>query len=326
MTLCFCIQVTHATDIPPAVSDHGSLPRATPSSVASHLLTNGRVPRCAMDPAYEYALPTQVARLMAGPTGGTTFNADTPKEAKGGPFHAHGGGPGGSIRHLQLPIHAASQPAAIASLCPGSSQSEDSGGSGGCAGDSVRGRYPAPLESARPNKLRQQSLEVQNKASSTAAKAPYMPPGGKGMLPVRRQDQTVGWAKTVTIQLQDDVELPPPPPPPQRGMSGMKLGRAHDTESTRDTTGSSALQGGRQQRWRQSWLASSVGLSTEKSATEQVAAAALLTTHQLMDRLHRQLDGFGSSDQFLGRFELLGRHERRRGGASAMALLSTQLI
>ena len=319
MTLCICMQVTHATDIPPVVSDHGSLPRATLSSVASHLLTNGSVPRCAMNPAYEYALPTQVARLMAGPTVETTFDADTPEEAKGGPLHAHGGSRGGIIRRLQLPIHAATQPADLASLRPVSSQTEDSGGSG-AAGGSVPGRNTAPLASARPDELRQESLEAQSEADSTTAKAPDMLPGGKGMSPVHTQDQTVGGTETATTQLQDDVELPPPPLPPKREIFGIRLGRAHDTESTRDSTGSSALRGGRQQRWRRSWLPSSVGPSTVESATEEVSATAVLTAQQLMDRLHRQLDGFESSDQFLGRFELLGRNERRRGGASAMAL------
>ena len=98
----------------------------------------------------------------------------------------------------------------------------------------------------------------------------------------------------------------------------MQLGRAHDTESTRDSTGSSAPRGRRQQHWRRSGPASSLGPSTLDSATEEVSV--VLTAQQLMDRLHRQLDGFESSDQFLGRFELLGRNERRRGGASAMAL------
>ena len=324
MTLCFCVQVTHATDIPPVVSNHGSVSNATLSSEADHKCTNGSVPRCAMNPAYEYALPTHVAHLMAGPTVETKLSADTLKETKGGPFHGHGGGHRGIIRRLQLSMHAATQPADLRSprQMP---QTKDGGGSSG-SGGGMGSAITAPLAIARSNAFQQESLEAQSDAGSTVIVAPYMASGGTDMSPVHTQDQTVGGTETATTQLQDDVELPPPPLPPKREIFGIRLGRAHDTESTRDSTGSSALRGGRQQRWRRSWLPSSVGPSTVESATEEVSATAVLTAQQLMDRLHRQLDGFESSDQFLGRFELLGRNERRRGGALTMALLSTQLI
>ena len=310
--------MTHATDIPPVVSDHGSLPGATLSSVDIHLITNGSVPRCAMNPAYEYALPTQVARLMAGSTVGT-LDEETPKKAKSS-FRMHGGGRRGSIRRIQVPMHAATQPPDLASLRPLALHTEDSGGSG-AAGGSVPGSNTAPLASARQDAFRQESLEAKSEADSTIAIVPHVATGGERSSPMHTQDQTVGVTETVS-QMWDDIALPPPPPPPppQREIFGIRLGRAHETESTRDHTGSSVLGGGRQRRQGVSWLAPSTGPSTGYSATEEISTAAVLTAQQLMDRLHRQLDGFRASDLFLGRFEMLGRHKRRRGGASFQPL------
>ena len=325
MTLCFCVQVTHATDIPPVVSNHGTVSHAALSSEADHKCTNGSVPHCAMNPAYEYALPTHVAHLMAGPTVETTLSADTLKETKGGPFHGHGGGHRGIIRRLQLSMHAATQPADLRSprQMP---QTKDGGGSSG-SGGGMGSAITAPLAIARSNAFQQESLEAQSDTGSTVIVAPYMASGGTDMSPVHTQDQTVGGTETATTQLQDDVELPPPPLPPQPEMFGIRLGRAHDTDSTRDSAGSSALlRGGRQQRWRRSCVDASEASSRVNCIPEDASPAAVLTAQQLMDRLHWQLDGFGSSDQFLGRFELLGRHERRRGGALTMAQLTAQLI
>ena len=317
MTLCFCVQVTHATDIPPVVSDHGSLPRATLSSVASHLINSDRVPRCAMNTAYDYALPTQVALLMAGATV-ETVDAETPKKAKRGPFHVHGGGRRGGVRGLQLPMHAATQPSDLASLRPVGVNTEDSGGSG-CGGGSVPGCNTAPLASARPDALRQDSLVAESEAGSTVMLLPHLASSGSDPRPDHTQGQTVGGTETVS-QMWDGTALslpplpPPPPTPRRREIFGIRLEWEHDTESTRDSTGSSALRGGRQQRWRRSWLAAPVAPSTVDSATDEISSAAVLTAQQLMDRLQQQLDGFKNSDEFLGRFEMLGRHARRRGG------------
>lgn len=57
------------------------------------------------------------------------------------------------------------------------------------------------------------------------------------------------------LTVTESAFLPAPPAPPQGGCDGVWLGRACDTgiASTRDATGSSAQDGGRMGRWRQSW-------------------------------------------------------------------------
>lgn len=49
-------------------------------------------------------------------------------------------------------------------------------------------------------------------------------------------------------------------------------------------------------------------------------ATDMATGAQAAWRLQQQLDSFTASDVFLGRFEILGRHHRRRGGAVKFTL------
>ena len=46
------------------------------------------------------------------------------------------------------------------------------------------------------------------------------------------------------------------------------------------------------------------------------AAGVAATYERRLRRLHRQLDSFGEDDVFLGRYEMMGRQHRRRGGAA----------
>lgn len=67
--------------------------------------------------------------------------------------------------------------------------------------------------------------------------------------------------------------------------------------------------------------AAAAGAPPAEVAATPVVSDTVCSEH-LIDRLQRQLDAFSEEDQFLGRFAMLGRKERLRGGVQGCDLSS----
>eukprot|EP00892_Ulva_mutabilis_P004444 jgi/Ulvmu1/2371/UM130_0002.1 len=303
---------TYATGVTAVVSDQDSLAPASESTESDEHLTRGTVPRSAMNPKYEYALPTRVARLMAGPLMDTDEVAARKATKKERTTRGNGGGRR-DVRRLQLPVLAVTQPQPPPTYAPGRPLSAST--AGGSMGGSVPGSNTAPLAGTARNTRRQPSLQARSDESgSTVIIAPYNVPDGFAVAPVATQDQTIGGThefSTVSTRSWDTLSLPPPPPAePRREIFGIRLGRTRDA-----TTGTEVR---RQQQRGRLWLSPLSGPSTVDSTTDEASTLGQMTGEELIVRLHRQLDAFGEDDLFLGRFEMLGRQQRRRGGQAVV--------
>ena len=266
-TTCMQVSPTQGNDNRVVNSDHLTDP-GTGYACVHHC--NVAVPRCAMNPVYEYALPTQVARLMSR-VSMKTDEASPDTKTRGSRKDC------GSKGHVG-------------------------------AGTPVRGGLP-------------------NEQTSSQTALDHMPAAGH-----------TSTAFQVSTGLRSSLETAfrPLAPPPQQGdfqglttdglspaspspvkpkVDGVRFGCARDTVSTRDTTGSSAHDGGRLRRWRQSWPGKEVVHDTEDAMFEQVSTGSGKEGEQMLRRLQRQLDGFQVDDVFLERFQMFGRQHRRRGGA-----------
>ena len=311
------MQVSYTTDIPPVVPNRLNLELLPPAP-----LPNNSVPRCAMNPDYEYALPPHIAHLMAG-ADAHTEDLETPGISPSIAACGRTSGCRGSIKRLRTPMLAATQPLGTASLRPSSVPSQATGVSsfrGGNAANSCT----APVSCGGPGGHLQGSLAVESDESGgTVVVAPYMPPdsstcmpppcvshaaAGASTAPVLARDLDTGGVPeaTATEQPGDDVreiELACVPPAGGFGGSGVHPRvRGHAQQ--------------RRPRWR-SLLGFAAGPSTAGGTVREDCTVVPLTAQQLMVRLQRQLDGFRDGGQFLCRYEMLGPHQRRRGGAYA---------
>lgn len=297
------VQIPAASDIPTFLSAWGSPKAITDASNSRQY--GSHIPRCAMNPAYEYALPTQVARLMAGPYV-RTEHAGTHGLDAALPGHSQPGGYWGSIHCLKPPILAATQPLKSASLRSGALHCDDSHGRGGRDG-SVPGTNSAPVYCTRREKNQQDSLGAQsNDCGSTFVVSPYMPPRCSARM--MTHDETVIDSTGASTRSWDDDETPPPPLPPQKEVFGIHLGDPCDTHSARGSPETHVSQP--RQWWHQMWSSPPVRTPPADSTDDSVQSA-----QQLMARLQRQLDSFRVDDLFLGRFAMLGAQKRRCGGA-----------
>ena len=142
------------------------------------------VPRSAMNPDFEYALPTDVARMMGTPTL-ETVDEDLPCNLRVGVFRGSGKlkkparcHPRGACRRSQLPMFVATQPARPSSTAgiSGGSRSDvrsTSAGERGWPGSST-----APLAGASASAVREASLQARSDQESdapgsTVVVAPY---------------------------------------------------------------------------------------------------------------------------------------------------------
>ena len=265
-----------------------------------------------MNTAYEYALPTQVARLMAGPSAKTEnvilhgLDAASQHRCQPGVYR---GVYRGSTPWLQLPILAATHPLDIATIRSGARRINDQG-----RDRSVRVANSAPVHSSRPVGNTQESLGdvLSNDSGSTIVISPYMPDGCSRCVMTRcTHDQSAIGSTRESMRSSHDDETPPPPQPPQQGVYGIHMGGPRDSVSTGDSSGIHEVER-RQKRqwWHRIWLPTASQTAPVPSTVESVQSA-----QQLMARLQRQLDAFREDDLFLRRFKLLGVKNRRRGGA-----------
>ena len=305
------VQVPAASEIPPFLSDWGSLPGSTVNDTSSSLRHSSLIPRCAMNPAYEYALPTQVARLMAGPcvktehVGANGFDAASP-------IHSQPGGCRGRVPWLQSPMLAATQPLNAASLRSGAMPIGGSCSSSGRYGSISRTNL-APVYSSRHSGNPQESLGAHSNAvGSTIVMSPYMPNGRSACMLTRcTHEQSAIGSTIVSTRSWDDAETPPPPPPQQQDVFGINMGGLRDTVGTRDSARiHGPVRAQNRQWWQRMWLPAAVQTPPDDSTVNSAQSA-----QQLLARLQRQLDGFRTDDLFLMRFEMLGAQTRRRGGA-----------
>jgi len=311
------VQVSYTTDIPPVVPDRLHLESLPPAP-----LPNNIVPRCAMNPDYEYALPPHIAHLMAG-ADAHTEDLETPGIYPSISACAHTSGCHASINQLQTPMLAATQPLGTASLRPSLVRSQATRESSfkGCNAANSR---TAPVSCGGPGGHLQESLAVESDESGgTVVVAPYMPPDSSTCMPPPCVSHAAAGASTAPVLTRDldtgrvpeaaateqpgenvrEIELACVPPAGGFGGSGVQpRARGHAQQ--------------RRPRWR-SLLAFAAGPSTAGGTVGEDGKVVPLTAQQLMVRLQRQLDGFRYGCQFLCRYEMLGPHQRRRGGAYA---------
>eukprot|EP00892_Ulva_mutabilis_P006549 jgi/Ulvmu1/4266/UM194_0006.1 len=306
-----------ATGVTPIISDEGSLLRHTGSAVSGGMQNSASMPQSAMNSQYEYALPTQVAMLMGGPILETEVEedpaaADAGKRG-GGVSHKKRGetsgasttGDGDMLRMLQLPVLAATQPSGVPSD-RGLSLTDGSAGSGG--GGSLPGSNTAPLAGVPSAACgREQSLRVRTeKPGSTVVMAPYddtymhamrtmRASGSVASRTMHTMDVTIGSTST-SGEGWRTTGTPPAPPQQQQGgeVFGIRMLRTEGVEGEAERLEDAAVR--------------APAADVVEQAAEDGGGGSRIR------RLQRLLDAFGDDDVFLGRFEMLGRQQRRRGG------------
>eukprot|EP00892_Ulva_mutabilis_P006551 jgi/Ulvmu1/4268/UM194_0008.1 len=311
---------SNATNITPVGSNRASsrMPR-TGSSASGHAQSSssGSMPQSAMNPNFEYALPTHIARLMGGGIMETEDEAEGEAakgngdgyEKKGG---AAGGGDGGGPTPRSAPwmLQLASLPATQPSGVPSERglAVTDGGAGSGAGGGSLLGSNTAPLAGSSAVRVRQESLDAHTEGpGSTVIVAPYdLAQNGSGVWTTEgggTRVHTVGgtiptstsggeWRSTRSMGSTGST--PPSTAGPSSAGTGMRRRRV------------SSLEGGSEERGGGAGLAPSMDVG--QSATDVSLSDARIR------RLQRLLDAFGEEDLFLGRFEMLGRQQRRRGG------------
>ena len=275
-----------------------------------------------MNAAYEYALPTNVANLMAGPC--LTEHIGAHGLADPSPLRGQPGGCQGSVPWPQSPMLAASQPLDIASLRSGALHVGYDCSSGGKDG-TLRGSNSAPVYSSCPGGSLQECLHAYSSHSgSTVIISPYMAAGCSARMMTRgtnSQSAIGSTSESIATWSWDDDEMPPPPPPPQRGVYGIHMGGPLDTVSTRSLAGTHEVKRRQQRQW---WQRMSMPPSV-RTAPGDCTVNSVRSAQHLMVRLQRQLDAFRGGDLFLRRFEMLGAQKRRCGGALRVLLNPSQV-
>ena len=279
-------------------TSRGSLdvhPRSVQASISSRLHSSCSMPESAMNPEYEYSLPTHLAELMAGPIFETEEGAPQDEGKAKASMHSltsarcdsscgvghpqSGVGPMLSLLATQL-----SGRALVSHGSYGSSASRTGGYSTELARRSLSdrpllGRTKTPATAVTVTSSFCNSDMGSNVV--TGARSSQC-----GAAPTTRR-AVFGWrwqgAEPAAGQGQE--------------AAGIHPGRARDLpcelRRRRDTAVSASA-------------AHIMASATDASAREK-----------RIRRLHRLLDAFEPDDLLLGRFELLGCQERRRGGAAA---------
>ena len=303
------------SNITPGVSDQDSSTQRTGSSLSARIGSAGSsVPQSAMNPAYEYALPTNVARMMGGPILETEEEMllENLKAAPRGGTSIGGGGKKPAVstgsndrspQDTRLPSLAMTQPGGTPSL-RGVSLTDGSFGSGGGRG-SVQGAMlnTEPAVGAALDG-REGSLHAQSEVDApgtTIVVAPYDVTQSTHSRTVETSVGLLSRMRTVDGTISstgswDGSRTSGTPPPVTDGgpdIHGIHMGRVHDGATTSDGAPARAA----------AVDAGQTGTDVPKGDPR-------------IRRLHRLLDGFAYDDLFLGRYELLGRDQRRRGGAS----------
>ena len=312
------VQGSSASAVPMGSSHQVSDPDASSSSASGHTHGSGTVPRSAMNPDYEYVLPAHIAHLMGGPIQETEEEEllDQGQEGtsdyikKDGDTSSSGSGVGrrGRPRRvLQLASMAATQPGGTGferrmPVDPGSGRSSARG---------PRGSSTAPLAGAAAATSMDGSLRLcTDEPGSTIVVAPYdltrVTTYSTSADERSQRGGAVGTFSTFSsvpsgISEERWHATETPPGPRSEGL-GFRKARARVSEvSTAGRSEEAPARG--------PWAAD-VG----KSATDLSAG------DKRIPRLQRLLDAFGEDDLFLGRFEMLGRQHRRRGGVPAVCV------
>lgn len=303
------VQVSSSSDIPSVLSGMGNLPGAPGNDTARSLHESSLIPRSALNPAYEYALPTQVARLMEGPCARSehvgTHGLDNASQLR-----SISRGCRESSPWLHSPMVAAAHPPDTASLRSGSLHIKTSHSSGD-RGGSLRESNSAPVYSSCPGGRLQESLGAHSTDSgNTIIISPYMLTDCRTcMMTHATYDQSAVGSTRESTRTWDSAE--PPSPSPQREVYGIHIGGPRDTFTTLDSAATQEVKRGMQRPWWQRmWPRPSLQTLPDDCTVDSVQS-----TQQLMTRAQRQLDAFRGGHLFLERFEMLGAQNRRRGGA-----------
>ena len=271
---------------------HLNFGHAPGASQWPHAFDRGRddtTPRTLMNPAYEYALPTQLARLMvtpiipaddaaarrSAPQHIAACSSPRPPLPRGRSTHAPPCGYSGTI-FLPLPPTQTEWPVARRQPVPPSGRCTYS------VGDTALADYK---RAGRPG--------------TTSGETERLP-----------RQQAEAQAQVEAIGVHESFGRDP-----QAGTAGM-------CSSSGCTSGVSGRVQGRGRRLCDRMLASPKSSEAEGCGIAGDAMAGETAAERVTARLHRQLDAYAARSEgqlFLGRYTMLGRRHRRRGGASPVA-------
>eukprot|EP00892_Ulva_mutabilis_P004162 jgi/Ulvmu1/2117/UM127_0002.1 len=285
-----------------AAYTHDAAPRLSTKPQCMHKFSAGpqAVPQSALNPAYEYALPTRVARLMAGGKLTTRTAASAANSAmqteKNAPLQQHVA--------LEGPLCLQTRPLAgmePLTTCP-ASQRQDL---------QVEFFCSACAQRTLNGTAHRTGSACRNAAGSKGPKLPSALPQVATQHPAEGNIMLTA-ASPTHAQSCDAMRLPLPPATVKvRGEPIVRPDSAHG--HAHEVFPGSTLE--QQQRHRQkSWLQRLTAPSTVDKTTEQTDSERPLTRGAMMAHLHRQLDAFGEGDLLLKRFEMPGRQQRRCGG------------
>eukprot|EP00892_Ulva_mutabilis_P011475 jgi/Ulvmu1/86/UM001_0089.1 len=327
-----CLQVAVAAASKPR---QRHVPQHIQASASGSLLRRFAIPNSAMNPQYDYALPTRVARLMAASrtqaaiagTDGTASCTLTGAACTRGPQYASSSG---SCRAVPLQVRAAAflHGTPPATAYPQLHLSSRSAAVSGSAGDEVRSRS-APLPAADDMcQWRQVPLQTwmgTENAGDTIVLAPYAIPDISAIAPAATQDDTIsGRPMDDTLPVpSDSFNLPPPSlqapdaqpdePHPRSEVCKACPQRNFEAHACADTVS-----------LRQSFMPPVSGPLMVESLVDEGSTVVPIPGEQLIKRLQCQLDAFREDDLFLGRFEMLGRQRQRGGQAIVQFAIGAQ--
>lgn len=284
---------------------------ATASAVA-----HGSVPNSAMDPAEEYSLPTEVARLMAD----RTLIHEAANDSKPLPGQDH----------VKMKLESVNSEQSSSSHSDSLDSEKDTKFLEVAATRPSRTSNGSPL--GGPLSLHSSTMRLASPAPTCANTATHMHGQHLFSLPLDVAVAEVSpVAPALCGELQRDVDPPIPLSlPPEASIQEVEGSLAKDVRLPR------ILPSDPSTGWFD-WTVQAMDAENFASPPPRAAVATLSIpdagcrsaseignrTKQLIERLQRQLDGFlredGGKTLFLGRFAMMGRVHRRQGGAPFIA-------
>ena len=278
-----------------------------------------RIPASAMNTAFEYALPRHLA--LFGPSPRET---DEQRLFEGPPQ------PSSLDRGLRSILHGSwGRPP---SATTPATELHAAGGGAGCSSSGrhcadLSGRFSAPLNLSARGEHATQSLQVRTEEA-----------GGTIVLSPFRTESTDIIQSTTSVDAaflrsQSSAHSMRSVPSSHFSRGGAHMLRRRDSAVAHADDGvgpAAAPQEERGERVHRGVVLGTFAEAEGGAANEAAvisdtseAAGVAATYERRLRRLHRQLDSFGEDDVFLGRYEMMGRQHRRRGGAACTETSTT---
>lgn len=302
-----------------SVEVHGAShsPHRRLACAAAYSVVHNSVPDSAMNPMYEYALPTEVAGFMVGPA------QESGALAQSGPQQDRARRELGktelkprsdSERHSRNCEIRAGEASFAAMQCCLASNGASCGSPMSPYSSATMLASSAPVTGAAACAHRPHMSSLQVRSVKSCSELNVAGPVG-----VRTRRVSVGRMLSNLATRRASRDSPFSSVLEQGSTNGPRLGAASALEVDAEAHSVGVSRG------RVLHTDPSTGWTdwTESAEVSAVASASVRNTisgSRLIDRLQRQLDVFTEEDLFLGRFLMLGREQRRRGGSFLVVL------